>query len=528
MAENKTPQENNEQPSLLGDGVGAEHPQPPKGRKRRGVPKFRRKQRATSVYFLLWSVFAAFALVVVLLFSAPQQYIFSRTYQKEASESVAAKGRVIDFDIDEGLPQDWTFGWGAYVRRLSYTHQVRVFLLTADGEIRYPEGVHNEPPTASDENSASSATNSEKWDVGLSDNIAAEHIKKIDAQEDGHVVYKGNGEYIYGSTVEIDGDALYLYVGQSLELMTTALRSMSTRIVLLAVFVFMLCFFVSSAVAGWLTKPMTEMTEKAHRLAEGHFDMDFHGVDYGKEMVELADALNFARDELSKTDRMQKELIANVSHDFKTPLTMIKAYASMIIEISGDIPEKRNKHAQIIIDETDRLTSLVSDVLDLSKISSGIQPLQLKIVDVSACVCDALRRFEYLKETQGYIFETEIEKGLFATVDEIQLGQALYNLIGNAVNYTGDDKRVIVRLKREEEGFKFSVTDTGAGIKSEDLGDIWERFYRTKESHKRPVQGTGLGLSIVKAILEKHELQFGVTSEVGKGSTFYVCFPELP
>ena len=105
------------------------------------------------------------------------------------------------------------------------------------------------------------------------------------------------------------------------------------------------------------------MSEKARKLARGDFGVDFHDRDYSEEMLGLADALNFARDELSKTDTMQKELIANVSHDFKTPLTMIKAYASMIKEISGDIPEKREKHAQVIVDEADRLASLVADIL---------------------------------------------------------------------------------------------------------------------------------------------------------------------
>lgn len=526
MSKEKQPTENiSNQPSLFDDedtGRG-QTPKPPKGSKPRRVHDYRRKQRATSVYFLLCSVFALLSLAVVLIFSAPQQYIFSRTYQQEVAESVLAKGRSIRYEVNQGLSEG--SDWNAYVRKLYFAnHQVRVFIVAENGEVLYPEEAHR---SFTESGTESSSTAQPSLDVGISKTELLQHIASITAEPKGYVLYKGNGEYVYGGTVVIDGETAYLYVGQSLELMTTALKSMSTRIVLLGVFVFMLSFFVGSAVAGWLTKPIAEMTEKARRLAQGHFDMDFHGADYGKEMVELADALNHARDELSKTDRMQKELIANVSHDFKTPLTMIKAYASMIIEISGDKPEKRNQHAQIIIDETDRLTSLVSDVLDLSKISSGIQPLQLQIANISACVRDALKRFEYLKETQGYQFETDIEEGLFAMVDEIRFGQAIYNLIGNAVNYTGEDKRVIVQLKREEKGFRFSVRDTGAGISPEELDAIWDRYYRSNSSHKRPVQGTGLGLSIVKTILEKHGLEFGVVSEEGKGSTFYVCFPEF-
>jgi signal transduction histidine kinase len=243
-------------------------------------------------------------------------------------------------------------------------------------------------------------------------------------------------------------------------------------------------------------------------------------------MVQLADSLNFARDELSKTDRMQKELIANVSHDFKTPLTMIKGYASMIKEISGDNPEKRNKHAQIIVDEADRLASLVSDVLDLSKISSGITQLDVKKIEVSAYLQEILERFAYLKDSQGYTFITDVEEGLFTQADEGKIGQALYNLIGNAVNYTGEDKRVYVSLKKESaEIFRFSVRDTGVGIKQEELAEIWDRYYRSSQTHKRPVQGTGLGLSIVKTVLMRHGFEFGVESEVGKGSTFYILFP---
>ena len=275
-----------------------------------------------------------------------------------------------------------------------------------------------------------------------------------------------------------------------------------------------------------MTKPITEITKKAGQLGRGDFNVDFYGGDYCKELAELAETLNFARDELSKTDRMQKELIANVSHDFKTPLTMIKAYASMIMEISGDIPEKRNKHALVIVDEADRLTSLVNDVLDLSKIRSGIESLKTSVFDMSKYAYEILDRFAYLRETAGYRLETDIDEGLYTNADKSKIGQVLYNLIGNAVNYTGADKTVYIRLKKETEtAFRFSVTDTGKGIAQEEIATIWERYYRSAEMHKRPVRGTGLGLSIVKTILERHGLQFGVESEVGKGSTFYVLFP---
>ena len=164
-------------------------------------------------------------------------------------------------------------------------------------------------------------------------------------------------------------------------------------------------------------------------------------------------------------------------------------------------------------------------MLDLSKIRSGMATLQSNLFDLSAYVYDTVERFGYLVETQGYRFELDVEDGLYTVADELKIGQVLYNLIGNAVNYTGADKRVQVVLKKKGESVYFAVTDSGKGISKEELATIWERYYRSSEAHKRPVRGTGLGLSIVKTVLEKHGFQFGVESEIGKGSTFYVYFP---
>lgn len=472
------------------------------------------ERRSASIYFLLWTIFSLFALAVVLIFGFSQQVLIKRTYEDEAAREVALKGETIHAALLKGPPA--AFGennYNGYVRFLGATYDVNVVILDGEGTLVFPKDSNLDPD---------SPEYKDHYDF-------TDEIKKLKSELEGRngaAVYEENGEYIYGATIQILGDAeMYLYVEESLSLMQTALARMGGRTLLLAVFVFILTFAVSSAVAGWVVNPIAEMTKKAHRLAQGDFSVDFHGTDYGMEMVELADTLNYARDELSKTDRMQKELIANVSHDFKTPLTMIKGYASMIIEISGNNPEKRNKHAQIIVDEADRLASLVNDVLDLSKIRSGITQLACKEIDMSSYLQEILGRFDYLRDSQGYCFETEIEEDLLTVADEVKIGQVLYNLIGNAVNYTGEDKRVYISLKAEGEVFRFAVTDTGSGIKKEDLGGIWDRYYRSSETHKRPVQGTGLGLSIVKTVLERHGFRFGVESEVGKGSTFFVLFP---
>lgn len=474
--------------------------------------RYRRKQNATSIYFLLWAIFTALSLVIVLFSAFTQRFVLIQSYKEQASLEIAEKGKLIETQVSGGAPE-WTGGnYSGYLRILSQNHGVNIYILNGEGKVLFPQEPNFDP---------------ESPEVEKQLDFSDEMQTMLNNLAEGRSVYEGNGEYVYAAKLEIfQNTETYLYVGKTLDLIATANSRMNVRMALISVFVFVLSFAVTSAVAGWFTNPISEMTKKAHQLAQGNFDVDFQGANYGREMVELAEALNFARDELSKTDRMQKDLIANVSHDFKTPLTMIKGYASMIIEISGEYPEKRNKHAQIIVDEADRLASLVNDVLDLSKISSGIEELKRETFDMSAYLYEILDRFAYLRETKGYCFETEIDEELYTCADEMKIGQVLYNLIGNAVNYTGEDNKVFVRLKRETPtAFRFSVTDTGKGIKPEELAGIWERYYRSKDVHKRPVQGTGLGLSIVKTILERHRLQFGVESEVGKGSTFYVIFP---
>ncbi len=476
---------------------------------------FHGRQSATSIYFLLWAIFGALSLVIVLVSVFAQQFVLGQSYREQTAREMAEKGKRIEASISR-RPPDWTGGnFGGYIRFLAQTNDVEISILDKEGTLLFPREMHFDP---TDPEVQETLDFSEEIEVLLR-NLG----------ESDNTMYELNGEYVYASKIVLYAEVdTYLYVVKPLGLTPAVSSHMNTRVALVAVFMFLLSFAVTSAVAGWFTNPITEMTKKARRLAQGNFDVDFHGSNYAQEMVELAEALNFARDELSKTDRMQKELIANVSHDFKTPLTMIKGYASMIIEISGDNPEKRNKHAQVIVDEADRLTALVGDVLDLSKISSGIEAMKETEVDMSSYVHETLDRFAYLRETKGYTFVTDIEEGLFTRADEMKIGQVLYNLIGNAVNYTGEDNVVYVRLKKQSDTvFRFSVTDTGKGIKPEELAGIWERYYRSKENHKRPVQGTGLGLSIVKTILQRHRFRFGVESKVGEGSTFYVDFPLL-
>jgi signal transduction histidine kinase len=199
---------------------------------------------------------------------------------------------------------------------------------------------------------------------------------------------------------------------------------------------------------------------------------------------------------------------------------MVKAYAEMIRDLSGDNPVKREEHINIIIEESDRLAALVNDILDLSKLENGSAELNLSEFCINDKIADVMTRYTLLSEQQGYKFYIGECTDVIVKADIIKIEQVLYNLINNAVNYSGDGKEIYIMEIIHGQKVRISVTDTGPGIEKELMPLIFDRYYRA-EKHKREVIGTGLGLSIVKQILIRHGFDFGVQSELGTGSTFW-------
>ena len=292
-------------------------------------------------------------------------------------------------------------------------------------------------------------------------------------------------------------------------LQTQFLWILSILLVCAAVMVFYLYRHISS--------PLVNMNESAKQLAHGKYDVVFSGEGY-RETRELANTLNYASHELSRLDRLQKELIANISHDLRTPLTMIKGYSEVMRDIPG---ENTAENIQVVIDETTRLSELVSDLLDLSKIQSGSRKVVFEEFDLTAAVEEIMRRYDAFTAHQGYRISFTADARVSVFADRGMILQVLYNLINNAINYTGDDLSVSVGQSVKNGRVRISVSDTGQGIAAEEIPQIWDRYYKVDKVHRRAMIGTGLGLSIVKGVLELHNATYGVESEVGKGSTFW-------
>lgn len=325
---------------------------------------------------------------------------------------------------------------------------------------------------------------------------------------------------LVGSTIyDSDNNLLgYLLVNARLDPVGSTVDILKKQLVLVSILLLAISFILSYFISKQIAKPIDEITKSANRLAQGEYNIKFEGGNY-LECNELADTLTYASKQISKVDQQQRDLIANVSHDLRTPLTMIKAYAEMIRDLSGNNPVKREEHLNIIIEETDRLSLLVNDMLDLSKLENGASSLTPVKFDIMTRLTEIIERYKGISEKMGYHIHFTPDSEAFVECDIVKIEQVIYNLINNAVNYTGEDKNVYIKQINEDNWVKIAVTDTGQGISEEDLKLIFNRYYRAKM--RREKIGTGLGLSIVKAVLNRHKFPYGVQSTLGKGTTFW-------
>lgn len=311
-----------------------------------------------------------------------------------------------------------------------------------------------------------------------------------------------------------------IFVNASLEPLDNTISILSNQLIIVSIIVVILSLIIGYFISKSISKPIVKMNEKAKKLANGNYDFTFDNNSNIYEIDELANTLNYAKKELAETDELRRDLLANVSHDLKTPLTMIKGYAEMIRDLNSDNIEKRNANLNVIIEESERLNILVNDLLTLSKIQANKDVLEKEDFDIVELINNIIKRYSIYKDTEGYIFEVNTPDKVIVNADKKKIEQVIYNLINNAINYTGDDNRVIINVL-VNKNIRVEIKDTGKGIKKEDLPHIWDKYYHSKKKHKRNVIGTGIGLSIVKTILESHNFKYGVESKRNKGTTFY-------
>ena len=268
----------------------------------------------------------------------------------------------------------------------------------------------------------------------------------------------------------------------------------------------------------WFTRPVQQLSSGAKEIAAGNYDIQLPVVHHD-EIGQLAEDFNHMAAEVKRSAQLEKDILANVSHDLRTPLTLIKGYAETVRDLTGSDDAKRTEQCNIIVDETNRLSTLVNSVMELSKVQSGAERPNLVDFDMSDLCFEVAGRYDALCDKNHWQLDLQANEPCPVSADPAMMERVMHNLLGNAFHHIGADGVVVLRAIPQEKGCRIEIEDHGPGIPPEDLPYIFDRYYRARQDSGRT--GTGLGLSITKAILQQHGFAFGVDSAVGRGSTFW-------
>lgn len=286
--------------------------------------------------------------------------------------------------------------------------------------------------------------------------------------------------------------------------------------IILAVFL-IYCWFIT-------IRPSKKIVKALLAYSSGDYEhpLSLHGKD---EYEQIGTELNFLAEQLQNLDDYQKNFIANVSHDFRSPLTSIKGYAEAMQD--GTIPpEMYNKYLDIIAFETERLTKLTNNLLSLNSFERGMANLDITSFDINHIIKRTANSFEgTCVKKHVKLNLTFSEKETFVNADESKIQQVLYNLIDNAIKFSHNNSQIRITTIEKKEKVIVSIKDSGIGIPKNSLKKVWERFYKTDLSRGKDRKGTGLGLSITKEIINAHNENINVTSTEGVGTEFTFTLP---
>ena len=342
-------------------------------------------------------------------------------------------------------------------------------------------------------------------------------------------IVKGDKSSIMGITIISIGipikvekstiGALILYlpmapISNTIEILKNQLLLITIILIIVSA---LLSFFFSKS----FSKPILDINDAAVKMASGDLSVKVN-VKSKDELGILAASINNLSTQLHKYDQLRKELIANVSHEFRTPLSLIKGYAETIRDVTGDHQEKRNKQLNIILEESDRLSNMVDELIDFSQIQSDYFKLVIETFEIDDVIERVVSRFKYLVLREGKeIVFTNTEKIKYAKGDEKRIEQVLYNLINNAFMHTKQGGEIRINLQNETiDRARVLVSDNGNGIPEDEIPYIWDRFYKAGKDRNN-LSGSGLGLAIVKGILDAHKVQYGIISKKGEGTTIW-------
>lgn len=276
---------------------------------------------------------------------------------------------------------------------------------------------------------------------------------------------------------------------------------------------------VLAYLSGTILRPVAKITNTAKEYAKGNFDART-GVHRKDELGELSDSLEYMAVELSKLDEYRKNFIANISHDFRSPLTSIKGYLEAMLD--GTIPpDKYDRYLKIVLSESNRLTKLTSGLLELNTFDTKGPDLKKSFFDIINLINETKNTLEGLGDKKKIRFLLNIStKNTLVYADKMKIGQVIYNLVDNAIKFSPEHGKITITVYEKHDKIFVSIKDEGPGIEKDKQNKVWGRFYKTDSSRGKDKKGTGLGLAITKEIIKAHGENINLISTEGAGSDF--------
>jgi signal transduction histidine kinase len=332
-----------------------------------------------------------------------------------------------------------------------------------------------------------------------------------------------NGKvWLYVTTPATDGLTLLVLMERPrLPLVSILRNDLFKPFVYAGALALLFSLFVAFGLARWIGGPLQRLVSASQRMPETRA-IPVHGP---REVQELTQAFNAMSARVLGTQQAQREFVANVSHELKTPITSIQGFAQALQDGTASTPEARQQAAGIIQAEAGRMHRMVLDLLDLARIDSGTLDMVTAPLDLPALLRNACEKIGPQAQAAGVTLQVEAPNLPPVTGDGDRLMQVFSNLVDNALKFTPAGGRIMLRAELEGGEVKVEVEDSGAGIPAEAIPHIFERFYQADRSIKHRFGGAGLGLSIVQRIVEAHNGKVWVESEEGKGSTFTFALP---
>ena len=324
--------------------------------------------------------------------------------------------------------------------------------------------------------------------------------------------------YIFAKFFQINEENVMVMVSSGITPLDATISTIKSQYLIIVSIVFVMTIVLALFLSQFIIKPIKQINDESKNLSKGTYDGD-NVRPSSEEFIQLNSTLMVANEDILKADKAKKELLGNVSHDLRTPLTMIVGYGEMI----RDLPEENNEdNINVIIDEAKRLSTLVDDLIDISKIDSISVELDKHKISLNELLTSVYHQYELYCRSQGVDLKLELCDDIFIEVDEKRIKQVLYNFVNNALNYNNkDDKKIIIGCEKIDDKYRIYVYDNGEGIETSDINNIWDRYYKVDKEHKRHHLGSGIGLSLARELLVAHGLNYGVDSRKGEYSKFY-------